>query len=256
MIKKLITKILAILLAIGVMVLIIISITKIRNSECTGIKVNIAYSGENAAVSEKEVIGMIEANQIATIGVPQKEINTDSIRVVLEKHDYIKCVDKIRFNRRVLTIDITLKDFLLHVFSTNGEQYFIDKEGEMLHFSQQVQERLIIVNGNISSTYKAGKNISNLKRNILGSAYRVALKIDADEFNRAQYREIYINENQEIELIPSVGRVVILFGDESDADEKLQNLQETYRNGLIFMDLDKYSQLDVRYKNRIIAKKR
>ena len=88
------------------------------------------------------------------------------------------------------------------------------------------------------------------------SAYNIAHAIQQNEFAKVQFRQIYINENQEIELIPSVGRLTVLFGDDTDAAEKLVHLREVYRNGLIYTNINQYTQLDVRFKNRVIAKKR
>ena len=256
MIKKILRKIIPILLVIGVIVLIVLAVTHMRNRECNDIKVNIQYSGVSAPVSQEDIVALIASGGIATVGIPLKEINTDSIRSLLSTHPYIREVDNIRFIGKTLNINLVVKDFLLHVYPTAGEQFFIDTEGEILPYSDQVQERLIIVNGFINKKYKMGSNITWLKKSPMLSAYNIAQEIQKDEFSKAQFREIYINENQEIELVPSAGRQIILFGDDKDAAEKLVHLREVYRNGLIYNNINQYSQLDVRFKNRVIAKKR
>ena len=256
MLKKILRKIIPVLLVIGVIVLIVLSVTHMRNRECSDIKVNIQYAGESTPVSQEDVVALIERGGIATIGTPLKEINTDSIRTLLATHPYIRAVDNIRFIGKTLNINLVIKDFLLHVYPSVGEQFFIDTEGEILPYSDQVQERLIIVNGFINKKYKVGSNITWLKKSPMLSAYNIAQAIQKDEVSKAQFRQIYINENQEIELIPSAGRMIILFGDDTDADEKLLHLRELYRNGLIYTNINQYAQLDVRFKNRVIAKKR
>jgi hypothetical protein len=39
-------------------------------------------------------------------------------------------------------------------------------------------------------------------------------------------------------------------------DEKLQNLHIIYADALAYMNMNDYSQLDIRYKNRIFATKK
>lgn len=256
MIKKILRKFIPLLLVIGVIVLIMLSFTHMRNRECSDIKINLQYAGENSPVSENEIIKLIDSHNIATIGIPIKEINTDSIRSLLDSHDYIRSVDQIRFIGKTLTINLIIKDFLLHVFPPNGKQFLIDSEGEILPYSNKVQERIIIVNGFIDNTYKTNSNITLQSKSPLLMAFNIAKEIQNDEFSRAQFRQLYINEQQEIELIPSAGKMIILFGDDNNATEKLQYLREVYRNGLIYMNIHQYTQLDVRFKNRVIAKKR
>jgi len=57
-------------------------------------------------------------------------------------------------------------------------------------------------------------------------------------------------------LVATVGKQVILFGNDDNASEKLFNLKQVYQNGLSHKGYDRYTQLDVRYKNRIIAQRK
>lgn len=58
-----------------------------------------------------------------------------------------------------------------------------------------------------------------------------------------------------IELVPINGSLTILFGDEVDAEEKFFKIKEIYTNVLPYSADKKYSLIDVRFKNRVIAKK-
>ena len=90
---------------------------------------------------------------------------------------------------------------------------------------------------------------------VMERLYLIAQAILEDPFSTAQFRQMYVNEKQEIELIPTVGNHVVLFGTEENAEDKLFNLKETYSHALVY-GVEQYKQLDARYKNRIIAKKR
>jgi cell division protein FtsQ len=77
--------------------------------------------------------------------------------------------------------------------------------------------------------------------------------IQEDDFSQAQYRQIYLNNRNELELTTAIGGQNILFGSVDNAAEKLKNLKTVYEKGLSHKGYNTYSQLDARYKNRIFA---
>ena len=107
----------------------------------------------------------------------------------------------------------------------------------------------MIVNGNISDSFKSGKKAPQKVRDALA----LTKVIQQNDFYQAQFRQIYLNSRNEIELISTIGGQTVLFGSVDNAEEKLRNLKTVYENGLSYKGYNTYAQLDARYKNRIIA---
>ena len=198
---------------------------------------------------------MIETTPIQTIGVPMKDIDLEQIAGLLQQNPYIKTVNEVRFSSTKLRIVVTLKNILLHVYTQNGQQYFVDEDGYMLPSSLAVKENVPIVNGKINDAFVNGKNVKDSQSN-LHRVFKIASYMHDNEFYRAQFRQLYVQKNNEVVLVPTVGRHKILFGTDKNMEEKLFNLQQTYQQGLAYMGMDQYATLDVRYKNRVIAKKK
>ena len=91
--------------------------------------------------------------------------------------------------------------------------------------------------------------------------YKYVVKLDFEKnpelipFFNENFKQIYVNEQRVIELVPINGSLTILFGDEVDAEEKFFKIKEIYTNVLPYSADKKYSLIDVRFKNRVIAKK-
>ena len=71
----------------------------------------------------------------------------------------------------------------------------------------------------------------------------------------ANFKQLYLNDKNIIELIPVDGNTTILFGDEVDNNEKIFKIKEIYSNVLPFSGEKEYKLIDVRFKNRVIANK-
>ena len=68
--------------------------------------------------------------------------------------------------------------------------------------------------------------------------------------------QLHINENKEVELIPRVGNHVILLGGEEEMEEKFEKLLLFYQKGIQQTGWNKYSIINLKYKNQLVCVKR
>lgn len=245
----------AIILCLAVLAGIVFAAVNMPKRPCSGYELVVNYDGEYPAVKETDIQQMIEDNHIETIGVPMKDVDLEQIAQHLQENPYIEKVNEVRFSSTRLRIAVTLKKILLHIYAQDGSQYFVDENGFMLPFSMAVTENVPVANGKIPDTFVPGRNVKDSNSN-LHRAFRIAAYMNNDDFYRAQFRQLYVTNTNEVILIPTIGRHKIIFGTDKDMEEKLFNLKQAYQQGLAYMGMDQYATLDVRYKNRVIAKKR
>lgn len=246
--------ILRITLVLCIIAFAVIAIVKMQNRNCTGVEVILDYQGENQILNKQDFIQILDQNSIITKGEKLKQIKLESIKRVLSEEIYVQKLNKIYFSGTKLIIDITLREMLMHVFPKNGNQFFVDSEGFMLPFSTKIKEKLIIVNGNLEVQYAEKKNVKEQKSKLF-SLYQIAKAIQKDPFYSQNFKQLVVNDENIIELMPIDGSLTILFGDETEVDQKLSKLKEIYNSVLPFSATKKYSLIDVRFKNRVIAKK-
>jgi len=80
--------------------------------------------------------------------------------------------------------------------------------------------------------------------------------VDQSEFWKAQLVQIYVNEDNEIELIPRVGSHRILIGDVENLEEKFNKLMLFYEKGLSKTGWNEYSIINLKFKDQVVCTKR
>jgi len=241
-----------IVLVLSVLALVIVAMVKIPQRRCESIQVNAHTQNESVILAQKEVEQILTEKGIEIIGKRIKDVDLTEVTLLLEKNPYIKNINFIHFAGTRLLVDYDLRNIVMHVYDKAGGEYFVDSDGALVPFTSKMKDYLIIANGNIDQTYKAGATVSK----DLQKALNVARKILADDFYSAQFRQIYLNETHQLELVASLGNQIILFGGDENTDEKLANLKVVYQEGLSRKGYDTYAMLDARYKNRIVAKRK
>lgn len=246
---KYVKPIVRILLSITLLVVFILACIYMPRQRCERISAVAHTQNESVTFSQKDVVNLLSSAGIEVLGKAVKEIDLGEITTLLKANPYIETVNFIHFAGKKLVIDYTLRDIILHVFTPNGDHYFVDSEGYVVPFTSKMKDYLMIVNGNVSDTHKNGKKAPGKVQDALA----LTKIIREDEFSQAQFRQIFLNNRNEIELTSTVGGQDILFGSTDNAKEKLQNLKTVYEKGLSHKGYNTYAQLDARFKNRIIA---
>lgn len=241
-----------IILVVSVLTIVIVAMVRIPQRRCETIQVKAHTLNESVLLTQSDVEQMLAEKEISIIGKKIKDVDLTKVAELLERNPFIEKINFIHFSGKRLLIDYDLRHIVMHVFDKAGGQYFVDESGVLVPFSTKMTDGLMIVNGNISQTYKAGATASKELQQVLNVVHEIL----ADEFYTAQFRQIYLNDQHQMELVSTIGNQVILFGSDKNAGEKLDNLKVVYRDGLSRKGYNTYACLDAQYKNRIIAKRK
>lgn len=86
--------------------------------------------------------------------------------------------------------------------------------------------------------------------------WQITKRIAADTFLSAQLIQVYITPERILQLIPRVGNHVIVLGDISDIDEKINKLRIFYSDGISRSgNWNDYKTIDLQFKNQIVCTK-
>ena len=86
--------------------------------------------------------------------------------------------------------------------------------------------------------------------------YKFALFLQENEFWNDQIEQIYVYPDNDIELIPRVGNHRIMLGTLDEFEEKLANLKLFYEQAIPKVGWEKYSMINLKYKNQIVCTKK
>jgi cell division protein FtsQ len=97
---------------------------------------------------------------------------------------------------------------------------------------------------------------TSIKNTILRDIYFIVEYISDDDFWSAQIDQIFVDRDDEIDLIPRVGNHVIHLGTVENFEGKLRNLEAFYEEVLPEVGWNKYSIINLEFKDQIVCKKR
>jgi cell division protein FtsQ len=256
-------KFLKILLLIPLLYIALIPVYIVRSTNskpCSGIIINIKDSSDFHFVTERQLLNLVYGNSGKILGKPVKEIS------VAEIENRINVLRELKVAEVYVTIDGTLHVFadqrnpVMRVMPESGGDFFVDEDGVVIRRRNLYTPRLHIVGGNINISAAMLNGISvldtTIKNSILKDIYYLVNYINDDSFWSAQIDQIYVDYNDEIDLIPRVGNQLVHLGTASNFVGKLRNLQAFYDKVLPEVGWNKYSLINLEYKDQIVCKKR
>ena len=176
-----------------------------------------------------------------------KDLNLVEIEHLIKSDDRIKEVEVFVDGAERVHIEIVQRKPVLRVM-TNNANYYIDEEGNKINRMQGRSIRVPVATGELSDY-----NESFLTEEYTGTlkeVFELALKIKEDKFLDALIEQIYVNELDEMVLIPKLGDEDLVFGGIEDADEKLNNIKDFYVHGMPKSGWNKFHTLTFKYKGK------
>jgi cell division protein FtsQ len=199
------------------------------------------------------------------IGKSVGTINTSLLEKIILSNPFIEDVEVYSAIGGVLHIDLIQRNPIVRIINHNDEQYYIDQTGAFMPVSDRYTPPSLVANGYIFNTYsemnvnigapKSDTSATKIPRTIV-QVYVLAQFLEADSFWSTNTEQIYVNEFQELELIPRVGDHKILLGDTTNLSEKMDNLFAFYREGLNKLGWNKYSVINLKYKDQVVCTKK
>lgn len=206
--------------------------------------------------SEKELDDYIKDSCGIIIGKKMKSVDLNEIEKKITRFPYLESVDVMANSRGYLIVKGVQHKVIARIFNKNNESFYISQNKKILPLSSMSPGRVLIVSGEIYQSCPQPQSLSVNKNSILFDIWTIANYIEKDLFLKSQIGQIYINLQQEIELVPTVGNHIIVFGKIEDMEEKFNKLKYIYTKGFKITGWDKYSVINLKFGNQIPCEKR
>jgi cell division protein FtsQ len=255
-----ILKILALIPLLYLLVLPVYLASSTSSKTCGGIVIDIEDSSEYHFVTRKQLLNLAYGSSGRILGKPVKEIN------LLAIENRINVLRELKVAEVYTTIDGTVhvyadqREPLMRVMPDGGGDFFLDEDGVIVRRRNLYNPRLHIVGGNINISQAMLNGVSvldtSIKKTILRDIYQLVSYINDDDFWSAQIDQIYVDNEDEIDLIPRVGNQRVHLGTIENFKGKLRNLEAFYDKVLPEVGWNKYSVINLEFKDQIVCKKR
>jgi cell division protein FtsQ len=257
---KKIFKILLILPVLYILILPAWLAHSLKKDRVGSISIDLDDSSDYHFVTERHLLNLVNGSGGKILGKHISDVSVSKIE------DRIKQLRELKEAEVYVSVDGTMhvyadqRDPVMRVIPESGGDYFVDEDGVIVKKRNLYNPRLHMVGGNvtISSAMLNGVSIfdSLNKNSILRDVYYLVKYIEKDDFWSAQIDQIYIDDNNEIDLIPRVGNQLIHLGTTENLKGKLRNLSEFYDEVLPVVGWNKYSVINLEYKDQIVCKRR
>jgi cell division protein FtsQ len=227
---------------------------------CSRIVINIKDSSDYHFVTKRQLINLVYGKSDRILGQSVKNVKISDI----EKR--INVLRELRVAEVYMTIDGSLNVYvdqrnpIMRVMPDEGGDFFVDEDGYVFRRRNLYTPRLHIIEGNINITPSMLDSLSILdtaiKNTILKDVYHFVNYINDDNFWSAQIDQIYVDGRDEIDLIPRVGNHTVHLGTFENYEGKLRNLEAFYDKVLPEVGWNKYSNINLEFRDQIVCKRR
>jgi cell division protein FtsQ len=246
---------------VGTGIILLLSFTKKQQGTkiCNNIEIHIDQSTEDTLITNDQLLGLLESKCGHMIGKPIDSLDFLMINAAINTLSPVISSGAYTDIDGTLNVYISQRTPLLRVYTNDNQDYYIDEKGVLFWSQTPNTAYTLIASGHISLGSKYhGKTarIDTLKNaGLLKNIFDLSVLIRKNKFLNALIDQVYITEDKEIELIPKVGRQVILFGGFKDMEEKLENLDNFYRQGIKEAGWRKYKTINLKFKDQIVCSK-
>lgn len=238
-------------LGMATVVLLGAAISLKNNKHCKGVNINISGTQNNFFIDKKEIGNILETLCGGTLtGKTLGSFNLSSIENKLKKDQWIKNAELFFDNNEVLMVNVTERSPVARIFTSAGSSFYIDTDIAMLPLSEKYSARVPVFTNFTSTT------LTKPDSSLLNDIKNIGDYILNDPFWMAQIEQIDINANRTFEMIPKVGNQIIVFGDAENYQQKFNNLLAFYKKVVTKIGWNKYSKINLSYKEQIVAVKR
>ena len=252
-IKSILLTTLWITIGTGIAVLLVAGIRKKDAQHCKGIAIDIKGVNNNYFLDKTDILNSITLIvKGEPVGKKVSSFDLGMMEKELKRNTWVKSAELFFDNNEMLQVIVNEREPVARVFTSAGTSFYIDRDDAMLPLSDKFSARLPVFTNFPSDKIVLSKVDSNLLKVIKA----ISLEIQKDSFRMAMIEQVDITPQRTFEMIPKIGNQIIVFGDESAADEKFEKLELFYKKVMTKAGWNYYSVINLQYKNQVVAKRR
>jgi len=193
--------------------------------------------------SVQTIIGNPSGRSANDINIQKLEARLNKIPAVRKAEVYI-ALDG------VLKIKIEERTPVVLVQNALQQEFYLDSQGVIIPNTSSKFCDVLVANGNIKNAIASGKIIGGeTAKNIVA----VAKFIAADSLWNAQFQQLYVDNYNDLILIPRIGKHSIVVGNGANLPQKFGNLRLFYDQGLKSTGWDRYKSVDISNLNQVVG---
>ena len=225
--------------------------TKSSEQACTAVRVILL--GNESFIEQKDIaallveqFGELEGRTLESIPIHQIEHN-------LRQIPYVFSATVTTDMDGLLTVRVKQREAVVRVINRDAPDFYIDLQGHKMPVSLKYVPRVPVANGFISEPYDG--TLDSTKGALVTDLFETAQYISMDSLWSSQVVQLYVNEHQDIELVPRVGDQRIILGNADSLDSKFEKLRLFYRRIVPKTGIKAYTTVNLKFAGQIICER-
>jgi len=222
-------------------VVFLYAFTAERNNNRIVSDAEVNFLGENHLfITHETVSKLLIQKQEGVTSVRKEVLDLNELEQSLTKNPMIEFAEVYVNVEGKLSAKIKQKKPIARVFT--GSEYYIDSKGSYMPLSKNYSERVPFVTGKVN-------------KKDLSVVYKIASKIQEDQFLKTHVVEIHQNADKSIDLKLRQCKFVVKLGELKQLDKKINNLKAFYSKAIKDKSLEKYSVVNLQFDNQVVCTK-
>jgi len=247
--------------------IISVSFTEKKQEEmlCTEVNITMKNPFDHDFIDRDDVLQLINNKFGMLKGKPMHSINISLLENIINNNPFVSHAEVFSTIDGRLNIELIPRNPIVRVMNSFNESFYIDEEGMFMPLSEKYSALVPVANGFITDKEVLRKVRVNENPEAVDTSFHpltiekvfmLARYLKKHEFWNSQIQQVFVNADGDLELIPRVGNHTIVLGDEKEMDEKFNKLFIFYNEGLNTQGWNKYSTINLKYKDQIVCTKK
>ncbi|WP_022829411.1 cell division protein FtsQ/DivIB [Sphingobacterium paucimobilis] len=241
-------------LVIFVGLAMLMSLVSKKDSQQLCKELKVVVEGKETFIDQQDISKMIDQKFGSVVGKDLAGIKVQQIEEAIEMLPYVSNAEVHLDMDGTMQVTVQQREVVLRVINKAGREYYVDRSGKKVPVTLKYVPHVMVANGNISEGYK--QPLEMVESKLVQDLVRIAGHVRGDNLWENQIVQIFVNEQRDIELIPRVGREVLVIGSADSLDYKLRRLEVYYKNILPKVGSEAYEKVNVKYGGQIICERR
>lgn len=229
---------------------------------CDKLVVVVDETNGSRFIDKNEIEVRLREYGMHPVGKRMGEIDLNAVETKLDMIAEVKKASVYKNLNGTVSVWIEQRKPIVRVINADGSQFYLDEEGYQMPLSDIYTPRVPVVTGHINDPFTE-RSVPEIMQNATlaktvksDEVYTMVKFISKNKFWNAQIQQINFNRNSDIELIPTLGNHLVVFGDLEYMEEKFNKLKIFYTEGLNHLDWNRYDTINVKFKNQVICTKK
>jgi cell division protein FtsQ len=214
---------------------------KLDKKTIQDIDIQLIHDNEVGMLQKADVLAHLDKSDVVWKNISVGNLDLNYVENALNKMPFIEKSDVYLDYNGTLNLRVYERQPILRIIPQNGKSHYIDQGGKSFPLSETYAADVPVATGNIDSAMSS-------------KLYTLARYVQESVLWSRSIEQIFVTDRGEISFLSKLGTHQVVLGDIDRLDAKFKKLEEFYQKAMKNVGWDKYTVVDLQYKDQVICK--